>query len=125
MTVTYQVGGGGHLDIDFWVCLVSLSDTLRTLMHTTPAGRLRRSCYAQTHKAVYWNSINNSREGWETRVLLLQPDEHGSGQAREVRFVSLPEHLLAAHDNIASMFTVSYTLTMMVRSDFVTSSIKA
>jgi p24 family protein beta-1 len=20
MTVTYQVGGGGHLDIDFWVC---------------------------------------------------------------------------------------------------------
>lgn len=21
MTVTYQVGGGGHLDIDFWVCL--------------------------------------------------------------------------------------------------------
>ena len=23
MTVTYQVGGGGHLDIDFWVCCVS------------------------------------------------------------------------------------------------------
>lgn len=22
MTVTYQVGGGGHLDIDFWVCFV-------------------------------------------------------------------------------------------------------
>lgn len=20
MTVTYQVGGGGHLDVDFWVC---------------------------------------------------------------------------------------------------------
>ena len=20
MTVTYQVGGGGHMDVDFWVC---------------------------------------------------------------------------------------------------------
>ena len=24
MTVTYQVGGGGHLDIDFWVSLSAL-----------------------------------------------------------------------------------------------------
>ena len=28
MTVTYQVGGGGHLDIDFWVCCVSQSSHL-------------------------------------------------------------------------------------------------
>lgn len=24
MTVTYQVGGGGHLDIDFWVCIANV-----------------------------------------------------------------------------------------------------
>lgn len=28
MTVTYQVGGGGHLDIDFWVSIQSPSFTV-------------------------------------------------------------------------------------------------
>ena len=36
MTVTYQVGGGGNLDIDFWVGVFALelncsSDILRSL----------------------------------------------------------------------------------------------
>lgn len=31
MTVTYQVGGGGHLDIDFWVSAVLLAALLREL----------------------------------------------------------------------------------------------
>jgi hypothetical protein len=30
MTVTYQVGEGGHLDIDFWVCLMSKSVMLES-----------------------------------------------------------------------------------------------
>lgn len=28
MTVTYQVGGGGHLDIDFWVRSLATASTL-------------------------------------------------------------------------------------------------
>lgn len=31
MTVTYQVGGGGHLDIDFWVRTPSLAAKLSQL----------------------------------------------------------------------------------------------
>lgn len=30
MTVTYQVGGGGHLDIDFWVCIANV-ESVRSL----------------------------------------------------------------------------------------------
>lgn len=32
MTVTYQVGGGGHMDIDFWVSL-SLPQVLGVAAH--------------------------------------------------------------------------------------------
>jgi hypothetical protein len=35
MTVTYQVGGGGHLDIDFWVRMVSFLPYLTVLIQVT------------------------------------------------------------------------------------------
>ena len=33
MTVTYQVGGGGHLDIDFWVCRKNDTGFLSPRLH--------------------------------------------------------------------------------------------
>lgn len=38
MTVTYQVGGGGHLDIDFWVCL--LNRATQNWAHAVPCAQL-------------------------------------------------------------------------------------
>jgi hypothetical protein len=32
MTVTYQVGGGGHLDIDFWVRMLVYRSTARPML---------------------------------------------------------------------------------------------
>lgn len=46
MTVTYQVGEGGHLDIDFWVCLMSklvmLESDFTDVLHV--ANRSRKQC---------------------------------------------------------------------------------
>ena len=83
MTVTYQVGDGGHMDIDFWVS--SLSGLLMQLTagHSTAVGS-GWPCHAQGRQAVNRHDFNYRKKGWETRILLLKSHELGLGQGRQV-----------------------------------------
>ena len=84
MTVTYQVGGGGHLDIDFWVRERAYTRALRLTSLATVDGPIRRST-GEAGQAVNWDSILHRKEGRQTRVLLLQHDELHRRQDRQVR----------------------------------------
>lgn len=74
MTVTYQVGEGGHLDIDFWVrktfCIMS-----RPLLTYSPVVRPIWNRSWETNTAIHWFNIHYCSKGWSARVLLLQPNE--------------------------------------------------
>ena len=83
MTVTYQVGGGGHLDIDFWVRNSCIALEMRLLTRHT-AFRPGPTRDAETAQAVTGNCINNRHKRRTARILLLQPDELNSGQDCQV-----------------------------------------
>ena len=83
MTVTYQVGGGGHLDIDFWVCDSCIALETWPLTRYT-ALRPGPTCDAETAQAVTGHRIHNRHKRRTTRILLLKPDELNSGQDRQV-----------------------------------------
>ena len=83
MTVTYQVGGGGHMDIDFWVR--SPFGPLVQLTADRPiVDGCGWPCTAQGHQAVNRHCFNHREKGWETRILLLESNELGLGQGRQV-----------------------------------------
>ena len=83
MTVTYQVGGGGHLDIDFWVRGLCIALEMRLLTRYT-AFRPRPTRDAETAQAVTGHRVNNRNKRRTARILLLQPDELNSGQDCQV-----------------------------------------
>lgn len=83
MTVTYQVGGGGHLDIDFWVRVCTMFWIYSTPTCTT-AFRPRKQSTSQTNKAIDWHSSYHCRKRWQIRVLFLKYDERYFGQDRQV-----------------------------------------
>ena len=58
MTVTYQVGGGGHLDIDFWVSCLALVAGIRIFIHPT-AVRPRRENTRKADQTVHREHLNN------------------------------------------------------------------
>lgn len=74
MTVTYQVGGGGHLDIDFWVLLLAL-DGSQSLMDVYIALRSNLEGFRKASQAVNRDTLCHSRQGRTLRILLLQSDE--------------------------------------------------
>ena len=76
MTVTYQVGGGGHMDVDFWVCDPSEPLMQRTTDHS-PANRSGGARTAQGRQTVNRHRFNHGKKGWETRILLLKSHEFG------------------------------------------------
>jgi hypothetical protein len=76
MTVTYQVGGGGHMDVDFWVCDPSESLMQRTT-DRSPANRSRWTRTAQGRQTVNRHRFNHRKERRETRILLLKFHEFG------------------------------------------------
>ena len=84
MTVTYQVGGGGHLDIDFWVRKHAYTRAVRLTTLATVDGPIRRGA-GKAGQAVNGDSILHCKEGRQTRVLLLQYDELHRRQDRQVR----------------------------------------
>lgn len=75
MTVTYQVGGGGHLDIDFWVCSRCSCSTTARLLTCLPAHRPDGESAGETYTRIYWDSLNYSRDERTTRILLFKPNE--------------------------------------------------
>lgn len=85
MTVTYQVGGGGHLDIDFWVRYPQVKpDLILCLSSRTIAGRPRRPRPRKANTTIYRNIINYRGKGWTTRTLLLKPNERRYRQDGQV-----------------------------------------
>ena len=80
MTVTYQVGGGGHLDIDFWVSKhILLLALLAPLSVCRADQQSRRECNTKEHQVLDGYRVHHRGEGWSARVLLLQPNERNCG----------------------------------------------
>lgn len=83
MTVTYQAGGGGHMDIDFWVRGL-FGPLVQVAADHPEANRSGRPRTAQGRQAVDRYCGNHRKEGWETRILFLESNELGLGQGRQV-----------------------------------------
>lgn len=77
MTVTYQVGGGGNLDIDFWVWSSYPVGAYRSWFCL--ACRPEQLSPRQTFEAVDRLCIHNSWSGWTIRILFLEYDEYCCG----------------------------------------------
>jgi len=65
MTVTYQVGDGGHLDIDFWV-LTFLYQFAVYLTTQHLVDRPSRERAWETNQTVYRSIGYHCGEGWAT-----------------------------------------------------------
>lgn len=84
MTVTYQVGGGGHLDIDFWVRRLTSSTVVsHSSIYTANGPWWRRPRKAS--QAIYWLPFDNCRKRWTARILFLQSNERYCRQTCQVR----------------------------------------
>ena len=83
MTVTYQAGGGGHMDIDFWVREFFAPLKRRAAYHPA-ADRSGWPRTAQGRQAVNRNCFNYCKKGREARILFLESHELGLGQGRQV-----------------------------------------
>ena len=122
MTVTYQVGGGGHLDIDFWVsplvsCVVFSTRPIRRLPGVARGPRQHGP--REAHKTVAGNCVHHREEGRPPRILLLQPNVHRhrqDGQVRVVRVCPARARLTCSHVAAASTCTASSTSTTRVRA---------
>jgi hypothetical protein len=82
MTISYQVGGGGNMDIDFWVR--SLSYVYLFINSRNVAGGPQQPRTRQTHQTIHRNHIHHCTKRWKTRILLLQPHEQRSRQDGQV-----------------------------------------
>lgn len=121
MTVTYQVGEGGHLDIDFWVRFAripSLPCSSTILQLTDPEGSMLTK---QTRQSTGSTSMTAETDG---RYEYCFSNQMSTMADKEVRYAYCPLariphlHALLMHA-IVLMFTVLYTSRKMVSLLFV------
>lgn len=125
MTVTYQVGEGGHLDIDFWVRfsrIPSLACPSILLQLTDPEGSVLTK---QIRQSTGSTSITAEKDG---RYEYCFSNQMSTMADKEVRYAhhsrDWTTHLDAfLMHTIVSMFTVSYTSRKMVSLLFIPPSL--
>ena len=121
MTVTYQVGEGGHLDIDFWVrfaCIPSLPYSFIHLQLADPEGSMLTKHIRYSTGST---SITAEKDG---RYEYCFSNQMSTMADKEVRCAHCSRGWAARLDallmhSIALMFTVSYTSRKMVSLFFI------
>lgn len=111
MTVTYQVGGGGHLDVDFWVshshwCSYEKSDV-------RAACRSKGTRLGKAHQTEHRHRVDHREKRWHAWILFFKPDEYYDWQACQVRTAVLHLRNLILIGHIASTSMVSFTSMTM------------
>lgn len=84
MTVTYQVGGGGHLDIDFWVNWPAFLLSNLFLRCSYPVSRPTQPCPRQAFQTIHRLSIHHCRTRRSIRILFLKSHESCRRQNSQV-----------------------------------------